>query len=355
MPAAAGAADARPTPGSGSPVCPEVDQGGDGTSSSWSTAILKNMKIRPERSSDIMIRPEYSSSCQPCTPPTWAGDTSDLVSSVDDSSLRTLENARPPQARGDAGLDIDSDGDAAPSKGDASEHAARYEDARPCYDLWLHDAGLCRPCSTIFKKAGCVRGDCCEFCHFPHMVLKRARPSKVRRRVSSRLTPALAAGEGRPPEEEAMMLGGVGCDVDQEEPEEMHFGGGGGAARATGARGSLPTPQVLHCARDPAPPPGSRHRSWRQRSAPPSGGPEAGQQGPLPSAVPIRSDALRLRSSSGPTWTDVSTASLCSPARPICAAPAPCGCGPVRRRLRSEPASRFDADGSWRAVPRWRT
>ncbi|CAK0905361.1 unnamed protein product [Prorocentrum cordatum] len=230
MPAAAGAADARPTPGSGSPVCPEVDQGGDGTSSSWSTAILKNMKIRPERSSDIMIRPEYSSSCH---------------------------------------------------KGDASEHAARYEDARPCYDLWLHDAGLCRPCSTIFKKAGCVRGDCCEFCHFPHMVLKRARPSKVRRRVSSRLTPALAAGEGRPPEEEAMMLGGVGCDVDQEEPEEMHFGGGGGAARATGARGSLPTPQVLHCARDPAPPPGSRHRSWRQRSAPPSGGPEAGQQGPL--------------------------------------------------------------------------
>lgn len=165
----------------------EVNQSGDETSGSWSLAILSNLKIKPE----------YSGSYQPFTQ-AWVGEFSDPLS--DASSLWALEIARPPQAPGDAGLDIDSEGDAAPSKGDAREEAAPHQDARPCYDLWLHDAGLCRPCSSFFKKAGCASGDLCELCHFPHMDLKRARPSKVRRRRSRHRTAESTTDEERPTE-----------------------------------------------------------------------------------------------------------------------------------------------------------
>lgn len=71
---------------------------------------------------------------------------------------------RPPQSRGDQGVDVNSDGDAEPQ----------------CYNLEQHNEGSCRPCIYLQKKSGCSRGDACTFCHLPHAD-KRARPSKAKR------------------------------------------------------------------------------------------------------------------------------------------------------------------------------
>lgn len=51
----------------------------------------------------------------------------------------------------------------------------------------LHANGECKPCLYLDTKTGCMNGDDCSFCHFPHARKHRPRPSKAKRNQCKQL------------------------------------------------------------------------------------------------------------------------------------------------------------------------
>jgi len=134
-----------------------VDASGDLSSAndSWSSAI-KGVQFQDESSSSL--QQEFSESWGPL------------------GAAGAGNRTRTPQACGDEGLTINSDGEA---EEDCRESSVGPEGS--CYDYELHNSGRCKPCNFFAKKVGCTGGDSCAFCHLPHAEQKRARPSKVKR------------------------------------------------------------------------------------------------------------------------------------------------------------------------------
>ncbi|CAK0840088.1 unnamed protein product [Prorocentrum cordatum] len=62
--------------------------------------------------------------------------------------------------------DVGEQRDAAWQAGIEEQHAA-------------HAAGHCNPCLYVSAKLGCLNGANCNFCHLPHAVKSRSRPSKA--------------------------------------------------------------------------------------------------------------------------------------------------------------------------------
>ena len=56
-----------------------------------------------------------------------------------------------------------------------------------------HVAGTCRPCVVYPTTRGCVRGDCCAFCHFNHpiAVLERRVRKRTRDKIKLKLSKIL--------------------------------------------------------------------------------------------------------------------------------------------------------------------
>jgi len=129
----------------------EVNGEGSSENVSWSSAALREVQIIEDSSSSLRSH--------------------DCNQDVETHGpLGSGSRAMMPQALGDQGLNINSDGE-------AEEDAGRGS----CYNYELHNSGRCKPCNFFGKKVGCTGGDSCTFCHLPHTEQKRARPSKVKR------------------------------------------------------------------------------------------------------------------------------------------------------------------------------
>jgi len=57
----------------------------------------------------------------------------------------------------------------------------------------LHAEGGCSPCFFFPAKKGCRAGTNCKFCHMPHEIQPRTRPSKERRAKAKRIAEAVVS------------------------------------------------------------------------------------------------------------------------------------------------------------------
>lgn len=74
-----------------------------------------------------------------------------------------------------------------------------------------HELGQCTPCKSFLNsQEGCLRGDACRFCHLPHEVKHRARPSKHTRIRCQEMLAKLEDQYKDSPEEKARIQEEIG-------------------------------------------------------------------------------------------------------------------------------------------------
>lgn len=74
-----------------------------------------------------------------------------------------------------------------------------------------HELGQCTPCKSFLNSQdGCARGAACRFCHLPHEVKHRARPSKHTRIRCQEMLAMLEEQYRDNPEEKAKILEEIG-------------------------------------------------------------------------------------------------------------------------------------------------
>jgi len=69
----------------------------------------------------------------------------------------------------------------APSAVEPASAAAAEAQGLPSPGSAAHDLGKCKPCLFLVESIGCISGEGCAFCHFPHNRRTMPRPSKGKR------------------------------------------------------------------------------------------------------------------------------------------------------------------------------
>eukprot|EP00812_Abedinium_dasypus_P004893 NODE_1610_length_1102_cov_315.524355.p2 GENE.NODE_1610_length_1102_cov_315.524355~~NODE_1610_length_1102_cov_315.524355.p2 ORF type:complete len:236 (+),score=20.48 NODE_1610_length_1102_cov_315.524355:3-710(+) len=133
---------------------------------------------KPEPGSSGSEKAEYSRQVSASLVEVCPGSDSQVGGSGDSvgAAAVTCADAIDSEASGDADVHVAGASSGSNAK---SNMAAR------------HAAGTCKPCHFVGFEGGCSRGDACHFCHLPHLVLPRPRPSKSARLRSKRMVNAL--------------------------------------------------------------------------------------------------------------------------------------------------------------------
>nr|ABO47901.1 unknown [Alexandrium fundyense] len=98
-------------------------------------------------------------------------------------SAEPVEHSIPELAENSAsqGKSISLQAAEVPSPVEPASAAAAEAQGLPSPGSAAHDLGKCKPCLFLVESIGCISGEGCSFCHFPHNRRTMPRPSKGKR------------------------------------------------------------------------------------------------------------------------------------------------------------------------------